>query len=78
MLLKGITFSLVCTNCLHSVCFAEIMANVRHDAIQIRMAFQTLFTNQNQTSIWIGQIMDGVVEMTVKVFNLSKHSDGVR
>ncbi|XP_050926506.1 LOW QUALITY PROTEIN: glucosylceramide transporter ABCA12 [Lates calcarifer] len=44
----------------------EIMTNVLKDANQLKWAYLTLMTNQSEASIWIGRILDSVMETITK------------
>ncbi|XP_070831676.1 uncharacterized protein abca12 [Chaetodon trifascialis] len=44
----------------------EMMVNLLKDADQLQLTYHTLLTNQSQASVWIGQVLDSVVEMIMK------------
>lgn len=43
------------------------MSNVLQDADHLQMTYQMLLTNQSQASVWIGRVLDSVMEMITKV-----------
>lgn len=53
--------------CLHSPWLSEMMVNVLNDADQLQVTFLTLLTNQTEAKIWIGHVMDSVMEVIMKV-----------
>lgn len=44
-----------------------MMSNVLQDADHLQMTYQMLLTNQTQASVWIGRVLDSVMEMITKV-----------
>lgn len=59
--------SLLYICCLHSSWFSEMMVNVLKDADQLKVTYLTLLTNQTEASVWIGHVLDSVMEVIVKV-----------
>ncbi|XP_070694461.1 uncharacterized protein abca12 [Pempheris klunzingeri] len=54
------------TLALHTV--EEMMDNVLKDADKLQEIYQTLLTNQFEASVWIGQVLDGLMEVIIKSF----------
>ncbi|XP_070770245.1 uncharacterized protein abca12 [Enoplosus armatus] len=44
----------------------EMMASVLKDADQLQMTYVTLLTNQSEASVWIGHVLDSVMEIVMK------------
>lgn len=46
-----------------------VIVNVLKDATKLQNVYQTLMSDQSQSSIWINQAMDSVSEILFKVVN---------
>lgn len=44
-----------------------MMSNALKDANQLKQTFVTLLTNQSEAGVWTGHVLDGVMEVIVKV-----------
>ncbi|XP_040004739.1 ATP-binding cassette sub-family A member 12 [Xiphias gladius] len=44
----------------------EMMSNGLKDANQLKWTYLTLLTNQSEASVWIGRVLDSVMEMVMK------------
>ncbi|KAM4558332.1 uncharacterized protein abca12 [Odontesthes bonariensis] len=53
------------TLALHTV--EEMMSNVLKDAGHLQMTYHLLLTNQSEASAWLNQVLDGVMEVVMKI-----------
>ncbi|XP_030613269.1 uncharacterized protein LOC115800150 [Archocentrus centrarchus] len=47
----------------------EILSNVLEDANQLQMTYRMLLTNESETSVWLGRVLDSVMEVVMKLMS---------
>lgn len=45
------------------------MTDVLQDANQFKWTYLTLLTNQSQASVWLGRVLNSIMEMVNKVYS---------